>query len=501
MDQKYVMAIDQGTTGTRVILFDHEGEVKTSAYREIQQYYPKPGWVEHDPDEYWKTTLECTDQALKESGTRAGEIAAIGITNQRETTILWDAETGKPVHNAIVWQCRRTAAMCDEYKEKGLEPLVREKTGLFVDPYFSATKIRWILDNVPGARASLSKGTLRMGTIDAWLIWKLSGGSAHVTDYSNASRTMLLNIHDLNWDQELLEAMDIPREILPDLKPSSGVMAVTDKSAFFGAEVPIAGGGGDQQAATFGQACFEPGMAKNTYGTAIGVLMNTGRTPQMSSNGLMTDLVWHVGGFPEYALEGIIFIGGATIQWLRDGIGIIETAADSSKLAATVDDSGGVYIVPAFAGLGAPYWDPYARGMIIGITGGTSRAHIARAALESMAYQTKAIIDAMIADSGQQATSLRVDGGASASDMLMQFQADLLDIPVERPSVTEMTARGAAYLAGLGVGFWADKKEIASHWKLDRTFEPRMKADERETLYNGWKAAVTRAGGWLKDLS
>jgi glycerol kinase len=501
MKDTYIMAIDQGTTGTRVILFDHEGEVVKSAYREIRQLYPKPGWVEHDPHEYWKTAHGCADQVMAESGIKASAIAAIGITNQRETTILWDSESGEPVYNAIVWQCRRTAPICDELKARGLEPLVREKTGLFIDPYFSATKIRWILDNVKEAREALSRGTLRMGTIDSWLIWKLSGGKEHVTDYSNASRTMLLNIHTLAWDQELLKALGLPEHILPKPVPSSGVMAATDKSVFFNAEVPIAGDAGDQQAATFGQGCFKPGMAKNTYGTALGVLMNTGREPQMSNNGLMTDLAWHVGGYAEYALEGIIFIGGATIQWLRDGLEIIKNAADSSVLADTVPDSGGVYIVPAFAGLGAPYWDAYARGLIIGLTSGTTRAHMARAALESMAYQTKDIIEAMAADSGQYATRLRVDGGASASDLLMQFQADILGIPVERPSVTEMTARGAAYLAGLGVGFWSDKEEVAGHWKLDRIFEPGMSTDRRESLYAGWKAAVQRTLGWMKSFS
>ena len=501
MEKKYVMAIDQGTTGTRVILFNHQGEEIDSTYREIKQIYPRPGWVEHDPNEYFESVKICAGEVFKNTKINAEEIACIGITNQRETTILWDSETGRPVYNAIVWQCRRTTDMCTELKKKGVEKMVREKTGLYLDPYFSATKIKWILDNVEEAGIALSKGTLRMGTIDSWLTWKLSGGEYHVTEYSNASRTMLLNINTLEWDEDLMDAIGVPEQILPELKPSSGIMAVTDKHGFLGAEIPISGGAGDQQSALFGQACFEPGMAKNTYGTAIGVLMNTGKSPKPSSNGLMSDLVWHAGEFPEYALEGIIFIGGATIQWLRDGLQIIDTAADSSKLAETVPDSGEIYFVPAFAGLGAPHWDPYARGMMIGLTGGTTKAHIARATLESMAYQVKDIINAMIADSGQEAKSLRVDGGASASDLLLQFQADILGVPVERPVYKEMTAQGAAYLAGLGVGFWKDKKELSSHWKLDRTFEPNMSVDQRENIYKGWQAAVKRSYGWLKDLT
>ena len=498
MNHNYVMGIDQGTTGTRVILFDHDGEVKAIAYREIRQLYPKPGWVEHDPMEYWQTVLECSKEVLTKAKITAGEVAAIGITNQRETTILWDSETGKPLHNAIVWQCRRTAPICDQLKAQGLEPLVREKTGLFVDPYFSATKIRWILENVAEARQALSRGRLRMGTIDSWLIWNLSGRSAHVTDFSNASRTMLLNIHTLQWDHQLLQSIGVPGEILPRLLPSSGVMATTNAEVFFGAEVPIAGAAGDQQAATFGQGCFKPGMTKTTYGTALGMIMNTGRKPQLSQNGLMTDLVWHVGGHAEYALEGIVFIGGATIQWLRGGLQIIKEAAESSVLAESVPDSGGVYIVPAFTGLGAPHWDTYARGLIIGITCGTNRAHVARAALESIAYQIRDVLEAMKIDSGQRAPRLRVDGGATASDFLMQFQADIIGLPIERPSVTEMTARGAAYLAGLGVGFWASQEEVAAHWKLDRVFDPKMSLDQRENLYTNWKAAVQRSLGWIK---
>jgi glycerol kinase len=499
--RNYVMGIDQGTSGTKVILFDRTGDQQASASRVIRQFYPHPGWVEHDPLEYWRTVRECMSEVLSKSGITAKEIAAIGITNQRETTVMWDSETGEPVCNAIVWQCRRTAPICDRLKAQGLEPLVRERTGLFIDAYFSATKIRWMLDNVPEARQALAKGRLMMGTIDSWLIWNLSGRRAHVTDYSNASRTMLLNIHTLQWEPELLQALDIPPEILPKPMPSSGIMATTDAKAFQGVEVPIAGDAGDQQAATFGQGCFQPGMTKNTYGTALGMMMNTGLIPRMSRNGLMTDLAWHIGGCTEYALEGIVFMGGAVVQWLRDGIQIIQNAAESSALAGTVPDTGGVFLVPAFTGLCAPYWDMYARGMMIGITQGTNRAHIARAALESIAYQTRDVLEAMIADSGQRARGFRVDGGATGSEFLMQFQADILGLPVERPSVTEMTARGAAYLAGLGVGFWTSREEVASHWKLDRVFEPRMSADRRESLYSSWKAAVQRSLGWAKPVS
>jgi len=498
MQQKVIMAIDQGTTGTRVILFDHEGNATATAYREIAQIYPQPGWVEHDPKEYWQTVLECAREVMEKGRIKATDIAAIGITNQRETTILWDKDSGRPLYNAIVWQCRRTASMCEELKAKGLEPLVREKTGLVIDAYFSATKIRWILDNVREAKEKLVQGKICMGNIDSWLIWQLSGGKAHVTDYSNASRTMLLNIHTLRWDEELLEALGIELEILPELMPSSGIMAKTSKEAFFGVEVPVAGVAGDQHAATFGQTCFKPGMAKNTYGTALALMMNIGETPKLSQNGLTTNLGWHIAGKTEYALEGVVFIGGAAVQWLRDGIGIVDSAQDCNELARTVADTGGVYMVPAFTGLCAPYWDMYARGLIVGITGGTGREHIARASLESMAYQTRDVLDAMIADSGEQAASLKVDGGATQSDFLMQFQADILGIPVERPSITEMAARGAAYLAGLGVGFWKSKEEIARQWKLDRTFDPQMSEGQRETLYAGWQNAVKRSLGWAK---
>lgn len=496
MAKKYIMAVDQGTTGTRVILFDQAGDVHSTAYREIEQIFPQPGWVEHNPREYWQTVMDCTKEALETGNARAEEIASIGITNQRETTILWDKDTGEPVYNAIVWQCRRTAPMCDELKAKGYEQMVREKTGLVIDAYFSCTKIKWIIDNVPGVKEKIAQGKINMGTIDSWLIWNLSGGAAHVTDYSNASRTLQLNIHKLEWDEELLEMAGVPAEILPELKPSSGVMATTAKDVFFGAEIPIAGVAGDQHAATFGQTCFKPGMAKNTYGTALALMMNIGEKAVLSDHGLTTDLAWHINGKTEYALEGVVFIGGEAVQWLRDGLKIIKDSSECNKMAARVQDTGGVYVVPAFIGLSAPYWDMYARGMIIGITLGTAREHIARATLESMAYQTRDVLDAMVADSGKKAQSLRVDGGATQSDFLMQFQADILGIPVERPSVTEMAARGAAYLAGLGVGFWKNKEEVAQHWKLDRVFEPTMSEDQRERLYAGWQKAVERAKDW-----
>ena len=498
MEKKYVMAIDQGTTGTRVIFFDRAGTVRGAAYREIRQIFPRPGWVEHDPGEIWQTVIDCSAGAMSAGGIEAGEIASVGITNQRETTVLWDSETGEPVHNAIVWQCRRTAPMCEELKSAGHGPAVSEKTGLVIDAYFSATKIRWVLDNVPEARELAGRGRLRMGTIDTWIIWNLTGGGAHLTDYSNGSRTMLLNVHTLDWDDDLLEMTGVPRSVMPGLVPSSGVMAKTDPGGFLGAEVPIAGDAGDQQAATFGQTCFRPGMAKSTFGTALGLMMNIGGGFKASEHGLTTDILWHLGTEPTYSFEGLVFIGGAVVQWLRDGLRIIDDAAESSEMALKVPDTGGVYIVPAFTGLSTPYWDMYARGTIVGITRGTSREHLARAALESMAYQARDVLGAMEADSGERAESLRVDGGATASDFLMQFQADVLGVPVERPAVTEMTALGAAYLAGLGVGFWEGTDELESHWKLDRAFEPAMPEERREELYAGWKRAVERSLGWAK---
>ncbi len=497
-NKKFIMSIDQGTTGTRVILFNHGGEVYSSSYMEITQYFPEPGWVEHDPVEILKTVNDCAEDVLKKTGVKVDEIAAIGITNQRETTILWDKNSGKPLYNAIVWQCRRTAGACDELKEKDLEDIVRKKTGLFIDAYFSATKIKWIIDNVSGVKEKIAAGQVCMGNIDSWIIWNLSGGKSHVTDYANASRTMLLNIHSLQWDEELLEILGIDKSILPGVVPNSGTMAVTDGSAFPAGKIPVAGAAGDQQSALFGQGCFKAGMTKNTYGTALALMMNTGNKAMMSENGLTTDLSWVIDDRPFYSLEGVIFIGGATIQWLRDGLKIIDEAAEANILAEKVKDTGNVYLVPAFTGLSAPYWDMYARGTLIGITRGTGREHICRAAEEAIAYQTRDVIDAMIADSGVKLESLRVDGGATKSDFLMQFQADILGIPVEKPVVTEMAALGAAYLAGLGVGFWASLEDLDKHWKIDRVYEPEMSEDRREELYAGWKEAVRRSLGWAK---
>lgn len=494
----YIIAIDQGTTGTRVILFNHKGEIVSMAYREIKQIYPEPGWVEHDPMEIWDSVVACTKEVFKKGKVSPGELVALGVTNQRESTILWEKDSGKPVYNSICWQCRRTSRMCDELKKLGYEDKIREKTGLFIDAYFSATKIKWILDNVKDVMSRVTSGNICMGNIDSWIIWRLSGGKYHVTDYSNASRTMLLNIHSLKWDEEIMEWLKIPMEIMPRLRPSSGIMAYTDGEIFYGTEVPISGDAGDQQAATFGQACFKPGMVKNTYGTALALMMNIGNKPTLSNHGLITDLAWNIGNKVEYAFEGIIFIGGAAIQWLRDGLKVIKDAQECSTLAERVSDTGGVYLVPAFTGLSAPYWDTYARGLIIGITRGTSVEHIARSTLESIAYQTRDVLKAMEADSGERAHSLRVDGGATKSDFLMQFQADILGILVERPSITEMSALGACYLAGLGVGFWESTDELEKQWKIERTYEPRMSEDKRQTLYYGWKRAVERSLNWEK---
>ncbi|TVQ38122.1 MAG: glycerol kinase [Spirochaetaceae bacterium] len=496
MEKRFVMAIDQGTTGTRVIFFDHQGEIHSTAYREIRQIFPHPGWVEHDPREYWETVLSCTQEAMEQGAVGADDIDSIGITNQRETTILWDRESGEPLYNAIVWQCRRTADLCEELKARGYEALVRERTGLVIDAYFSGTKIKWIIENVPGVREKIDAGKVCMGTIDSWLMWKLSDGAYHVTDYSNASRTLLLNVHTLDWDPELLAMLDIPASILPEPKPTSGVLATTSPRAFFGCQVPIAGVAGDQHAATFGQTCFQKGMAKNTYGTALALMMNVGQEFVLSNYGLTTDLLWNISGQTEYGLEGVVFIGGAAVQWLRDGLKIVQDAEECTRLAITVPDTGGVYMVPAFTGLCAPYWDMYARGIIIGVTRGTGREHIARSALESMAYQTRDVVDAMVNDSGVTPESLRVDGGATRSDFLMQFQADVLGIPVERPSVAEMAARGAAYLSGLATGFWKDKAELSRQWKREALFEPRAGEDEREALYAGWQEAVKRSLNW-----
>ena len=498
MEKKYVMALDQGTTSCRAILFN-SSNIVGMAQKEFTQIYPKPGWVEHDAEEIWSTQYGVMAELLARTGASPGEIASIGITNQRETTVLWDRNTGRPVGNAIVWQCRRTAAICDQLKARGLEGAFRQKTGLVLDAYFSGTKVRWILDNVPGVRERAEAGDILFGTMDTWLIWKLTGGRVHVTDYSNASRTLMYNIRDLCWDPELLGELGVPLCILPEVRPSSQVYGETDPGQFFGCRVPIGGAAGDQQAALFGQACYSPGMAKNTYGTGCFMLMNTGDRLYDSQNGLLTTIAWGIGGRVEYALEGSIFIAGAAMQWLRDGLKVLETTQESEYLAGKVSDTGGVYLVPAFVGLGAPYWDMRARGAIVGITRGTTREHIIRAALESMAYQTRDVLGAMEADSGISLSTLKVDGGAVSNNLLMQFQADILGVPVERPRVIETTALGAAYLAGLAVGFWKNREELAGRWQLDRRFAGSMDGAVREKLYRGWKRAVTRAMDWSDD--
>jgi len=496
---KYILAIDQGTTSSRAMIFNHEGEVVNSAQKEFTQYYPKPGWVEHDPDEIWGTTLGVIADALGKANIKPAQIAGIGITNQRETTVVWDAETGKPIHNAIVWQDRRTASICDDLKDKGLEDKIKNKTGLVVDAYFSGTKIKWLLDNVEGAREKAEAGKLRFGTIDTWLIWKLSGGEIHVTDYSNASRTLVYNIFDLEWDKEMLEILDIPESMLPEVKASSEVYGKTVDYHFFGENVPIAGIAGDQQAATFGQVCYEKGMAKNTYGTGCFMLMNTGEEAVKSEHGLLTTIAWGLDGKVNYALEGSIFIAGAAIQWLRDELNIIDSSPDSEYFARKVDDTGGVYVVPAFAGLGAPYWDMYARGTIVGLTRGSSKEHLIRATLESIAYQTRDVLEAMEADSGIELKTLRVDGGAAMNDFLMNFQADILGAEVERPVVNETTALGAAYLAGLAVGYWDNLDELVAKWDRDKLFVPSMAEEKKEKLYSNWKRAVERAQDWAQE--
>ncbi|BES64156.1 glycerol kinase GlpK [Gottschalkiaceae bacterium SANA] len=493
--KKYILALDQGTTSSRAIIFDHDGQIVATAQKEFTQYYPKAGWVEHDAMEIWGTQSGVMKEVMATAGVDASEIAAIGITNQRETTVVWDRETGKPVYHAIVWQCRRTAGFCDELKERGLEDYVRTNTGLVVDAYFSGTKVNWILNNVEGAREKAEAGKLAFGTIDTWLIWNLTKGKVHVTDYSNASRTMLYNIRDLKWDDKMMKELDVPASVLPEVKQSSEVYGMTD-SSMFGVEIPIAGIAGDQQAALFGQACFEPGMAKNTYGTGCFMLMNTGEEIVPSKNGLLTTMAWGVDGKVEYALEGSIFIAGASIQWLRDEMKMITDAKDSEYFATKVKDSNGVYVVPAFVGLGAPYWDMYARGTILGLTRGANRNHIIRATLESIAYQTRDVLEAMQEDSGIQLQALKVDGGAVANNFLMQFQSDILDVPVYRPVVAETTALGAAYLAGLAVKFWDNKEIIAKKWAIDREFEPEMAESKRTDLYKGWKKAVGRAAKW-----
>ena len=489
---KYIMALDLGTTSCRCIIFDKNGRICSAAQKEFTQYFPQPGWVEHDAEEIWATQTGLMYEAMSKIDITINEIAGIGITNQRETTVLWDKETGRPVHKAIVWQCRRTAGYCDELKKLGMAEFFRSKTGLVLDAYFSATKLRWLLDNVIGARERAEKGELLFGTVDSWIIWKLTGGKVHVTDYSNASRTMLFNIHTLKWDEEILRVLKIPQQILPEVKPSSHVYGYTD-SKLFGREVPIAGAGGDQQCALFGQTCFERGEVKNTYGTGGFMLMNTGTAPVNSHNGLVTTIAWGVDDKVEYALEGSIFVAGAAVQWLRDELGLIRDAAESEVLAKSVPDANGCYVVPAFVGLGAPYWDQYARGAIVGLTRGVNRSHIVRATLESIAYQVNDVKMAMQEDSGMPITSLRVDGGACDNDFLMQFQADILDTSVVRPYCIETTAMGAAYLAGLAVGYWRSKEEILANHVIAAEFKPQMGQAKRESLLQGWHNAVKAA--------
>jgi glycerol kinase len=491
----FILALDQGTTSSRAIVFDHHGLIRAVAQREFEQFFPRPGRVEHDAGEIWATQLAVAREALEAAGLTAADVAAIGITNQRETTVVWDRETGRPIHHAIVWQDRRTSDFCGALKAEGHEALFRERTGLVLDPYFSGTKVRWLLDHVEGARARAAAGTLAFGTIDTWLVWNLTGGRVHVTDPSNASRTLLFNIHTGDWDDELLGILDVPRSLLPDVRSSSEVYGETG-GGLFDAAIPIAGIAGDQQAALFGQLCTKPGMVKNTYGTGCFMLMNTGTEAVPSQNNLLTTVAWKREGRTEYALEGSIFIAGAVVQWLRDGLGLIRSAPEVEALAARVPDNGGVYLVPAFAGLGAPHWDPYARGAILGLTRGATAAHLARAALEGIAYQVADVLEAMEADAGIRLAELRVDGGASGNDLLLQFQADLLGVPVVRPKVLETTALGAAYLAGLAVGYWNGLDDIAEQWVEDRRFAPSMPEDEVRRLRDGWFKALERAKGW-----
>jgi len=496
---EYVLALDQGTTSSRAILFDRAGRIVAAAQQEFPQIYPQPGWVEHDPEAIWTTQLATARQALDRAGLEAGQLAAIGITNQRETTVVWDRDTGAPLHNAIVWQCRRTAADCDRLRAEGWTDPIRAKTGLVVDAYFSATKLAWLLDRVPGLRASAERGRALFGTVDSFLIWRLSGGRLHITDLSNASRTMLFNIHTLDWDDDILAGLRIPRAMLPRVRPSSEVYGPA-AAPLLGAAVPLGGAAGDQQAALFGQACFTPGQAKNTYGTGCFLLLNTGPQAVASRRGLLTTIAWQLakGGPVTYALEGSVFIAGAAIQWLRDGLGIIAAAADTEALAGQVPDTGGVYFVPAFVGLGAPYWDPYARGTIVGLTRGTDRRHLARAALEAICLQSRDLLEAMAADSGVRLSALRADGGAAANNLLMQLQADLLGVAVQRPAVTETTALGAAYLAGLAVGCWSGLDEIAAQWRPGAEFAPAVSPEQRDALYAGWLRAVDRARAWVQ---
>ena len=497
MTGKYIMALDQGTTSSRCIIYDRQGRQISVAQTEFTQICPRTGWVEHDPMEIWNVQLEVSKEALRRISASASDIAAIGITNQRETTVVWDRRTGQPVYNAIVWQCRRTAPFCDQLREEGLVVPWRHKTGLLIDPYFSATKLRWILENVAGARERAQRGELLFGTIETWLIWKLTGGRVHVTDYSNASRTMMFNIRTLQWDPEILQRLNIPPQMLPEVRPSSEIYGETDPT-IFGGSIPIAGAAGDQQAALFGQACFEAGQAKNTYGTGGFMLVNTGDQIVPSKNGLLNTIAWGLDGKVTYALEGSVFVSGATIKWMRDELGLFHSASETVAMARQVEDTAGVYLVPAFTGLGAPWWDPYARGAILGLTRGTNRNHIVRAALESMAYQTFDLMSAMVDDMGEGIRMFKVDGGASANDFLLDFQADILGQPVYRPECIETTSLGAAYLAGLAVGYWKNKEDILSNWQLQKRFDPKMPQPKREFLLTGWHRAVERSLGWIE---
>lgn len=488
--EKFILSIDQGTTSSRAILFNEKGEVVEVSQREFEQFFPHPGWVEHDANEIWTSVLACIADVLRKADIGPEQVEGIGISNQRETTVVWDRETGKPIYKAIVWQSRQTEEIVQTLREKGYNDLFKEKTGLLLDPYFSGTKVKWILDNVDGAREKAEKGELQFGTIDSWLVYKLSGHKVHVTDYSNASRTLMYNIYDLKWDDELLEILTVPKSMLPEVRQSSEVYAHTISYHFFGEEVPIAGIAGDQQAALFGQACFDKGMVKNTYGTGGFLLMNTGEKGVQSENGLLTTIAWGVDGKVEYALEGSVFVSGSAIQWLRDGLGLLESAPESENLAKNVVSTDGVYVVPAFVGLGTPYWDSEARGAVFGLTRGTTKEHLVRATLESIAYQSKDVVDIMAADSGIGVKSLRVDGGAVKNNFLMQFQSDLLNVQVDRPMINETTALGAAYLAGLAIGYWKDKEEIAKQWQIERSFTPDFADEKRQELYNGWKKAV-----------
>lgn len=493
MTDKYILALDQGTTSSRAILFDKEGTIFHTSQQEFTQYFPNSGWVEHNADEIWSSILAVIAGVLSEKNIKPEQIAGIGITNQRETTVVWDRHTGDPIYNAIVWQSRQTADICDKLKSQGYADTFRDKTGLLIDAYFSGTKVKWILDNVEGAREKAERGDLLFGTIDTWLVWKLSGGKRHVTDYSNASRTLMYNIFDLKWDEELLEILEVPASMLPEVRPSSEIYAYTAEDCFFGHEAPIAGIAGDQQAALFGQACFDSGMVKNTYGTGCFMLMNTGEKAVKSDHGLLTTIAWGIDGKVEYALEGSIFVAGSSIQWLRDGLRMFRNARESEQYAEKVVSTDGVYVVPAFVGLGAPYWDSDVRGAVFGLTRGTTKEHFIRATLESLAYQTKDVLDAMEADSGISLKTLRVDGGAVANNFLMQFQSDLLDVQVDRPIINETTALGAAYLAGLAVGYWENRNEISENWKNDKSFQPEMEQEKREELYEGWQKAVKAA--------